>query len=280
MLVGLRSRKHIAPFALLRPVTVAEAANALAVDGSVPLAGGIDLIDRLKSGVPVTRVVALSGVDELKAIRREADDLVIGALATHHAIATSDVGAAALPDLPGLWRGVANPRIRFTGTIGGNLASALPHYDGWPAVLALGGHAVLAQPGGEPPIVEQAGPADLRGALLLSIRIPVGPETRHLLADRSLHPTLSVYLGAKANGGVLRSARIAVGCAFPQARAAELPVAGIPISEVGSRAADLAAAATAVLGEPRSDGLASGSYRARTIAVLTRRLLVRLGARG
>ena len=59
MLVGLRSRKHIPPFDLVRPASVEEACRALATPGrSVVMAGGLDLIDRLKGGEPVDRIIA------------------------------------------------------------------------------------------------------------------------------------------------------------------------------------------------------------------------------
>lgn len=278
MLVGLRSRKHIASFELVRPSNIPEALAAGAEDGSAYLAGGIDLIDRLKTGVAVRRVVALAGLDGLKEIRREPEALVLGALATHDAIANHPDVAAAVPDLPALWRQVANPRIRFVGTLGGNLASGYAPYDGWPMVLAIGGRVVIAGPDGAPRVVDAKAPSDPDGALFLGIRVPTGTEPPRLLADRSLHPTVSVYLGAETAGGALRSLRVAVGCAFPQARVAALPVAGLAVAELGPAAAELAEGAAAELGEPVSDGLASGAYRRRMIAVLTRRLLVRLGA--
>lgn len=279
-LIGLRSRKHIASFDLLRPETVADAAAAGAAEGSAFLAGGIDLIDRLKSGTPLRRMISLASVPSLRAIRREADGLVIGALATHDAITTDLAVAEAIPDLPPLWRKVANPRIRFTGTIGGNLVSGYPHYDGFPAMLALGASVVVAGLDGAPAETDAASVADLRGHLLLAVRIPTGAEPPRLLADRTLHPTVSVYLGANVEGGMLRAARVAVGCCFPEARVAPLAVAGLALARLGGAAAELAEAVANALGEPKSDGLASGAYRRRMIAVLTRRLLVRLGANG
>jgi carbon-monoxide dehydrogenase medium subunit len=114
--------------------------------------------------------------------------------------------------------------------------------------------------------------------ILERIRIPVAPFPQRLLADRSLHPIISLYLGAEIEARVIRSARIAVGCAYAQPVVAELPLAGVPVAALGADAAAVARDAAAALAEPMSDGRASGSYRRRMVEVLTRRLLIRLGS--
>jgi carbon-monoxide dehydrogenase medium subunit len=187
-LVGLRSRKHIHPFDLVRAATPGEAIGMALPDArSAFMAGGLDLIDQMKSGKTFERVILLDGIDAMKAIRRVGDRIVIGALATHAEIAQSDPLAEAVPDLVALWRTVANPRVRYAGTIGGNLMSGQPQYDAAPALLALGADAVLHTAVGVRTIgIDRV--TDHPGALLDSISI--APPLR-LLADRSLHPALS-----------------------------------------------------------------------------------------
>ena len=71
MLVGLRSRRHIAPFSLHRPETWDEAVALRRQPGSSAfLAGGIDLIDRLKHGHVIDRLIRLDGIPGLAEIRR------------------------------------------------------------------------------------------------------------------------------------------------------------------------------------------------------------------
>ena len=66
MLTGLRSRKHISSFELVRPANLDAARRALSAPGrNAVMAGGIDLIDRLKLGEEVDRVILLAGVREL-----------------------------------------------------------------------------------------------------------------------------------------------------------------------------------------------------------------------
>jgi aerobic carbon-monoxide dehydrogenase medium subunit len=241
------------------------------------MAGGLDLIDRMKSGKTFERVISLDGIDALKGIRRESGRIVVGALATHEEIARSDLLGEAAPDLAALWRMIANPRVRHTGTLGGNLMSGQPHYDAAPALLALGAEAAVHTPAG----VRMVGIdrlADHPRALLESISIAGTPPLR-LLADRSLHPVLSIYLGACVDRGKLTTSRIAIGCACERPVAVDLPLGGEPVSALAARAGEVARAVAAALpAEMISDGLAGAAYRRRMCDVLIRRLLVRLAA--
>jgi carbon-monoxide dehydrogenase medium subunit len=278
MLVGLRSRKHIAPFELVRPVSLEATCRALSSPGgNVVMAGGIDLIDRLKFGETVDRVIHLGNVRELAGVCRDGDAVSVGALTTHADVISDATLAELVPDWQSIWRGIANPRIRLAGTIGGNLMSAMPHYDAPPALLALGASAIAASPAGTSAALDLGGLSKRNEIILERIRIPVVPRQR-LLADRSLHPIISLYLGASVEGSKIHSARIAVGCAYPEPAMAELPLAGVAVASLGSDAAEIASKAAATFAEPMSDGLASGSYRRRMIEVLTRRLLIKLGS--
>ena len=129
-LVGLHSRKHILPFSLLRPTTKAEACAAMQGGGRAAfMAGGLDLIDRMKGGEAFDRVIFLGAITPLHGIRRIDGRIIIGALATHADVQASDVLAHAVPDLTALWREIANPRVSYAGTLGGNLMSDMHHYD-------------------------------------------------------------------------------------------------------------------------------------------------------
>jgi aerobic carbon-monoxide dehydrogenase medium subunit len=276
--VGLRSRKRIHPFDLLRPVSPEEATGMVLPGArSAFMAGGLDLIDRMKSGESFQRVILLDGIATMKTIRREGSRIVIGALTAHADIAHNGLLGEAAPDLAALWRTIANPRVRHTGTIGGNLMAGQPHYDAAPALLALGAEAALRTAAG----VRTVGIGELAGhpgALLDSISIAETPALR-LLADRSLHPLLSVYLGARVNRGELIAARVAIGCAYERPVAVDLPLGGDAVSGLTTRADEaVRAVATALPANMIDDGLASAAYRRRMCDVLIRRLLVRLAA--
>jgi carbon-monoxide dehydrogenase medium subunit len=277
-LVSLRSRKHIRPFDLLRPANPEEAIG-LTLPGarSAFMAGGLDLIDDMKSGRTFERVILLDGIATMKAIRRVDGRIVIGALTTHAEIAHNDLLGEVAPDLVAMWRTIANPRVRYTGTIGGNLMSGQPHYDAAPALLALGAEAVLHEATGVRRIgIDRL--ADHPGAFLDSVSIAETPPLR-LLADRSLHPVVSVYLSARVNRGELITARVAIGCACERPVAVDLPLGGEPMSALAAKAGEAVHAVAAALpAEMIDDGLASAAYRRRMCDVLIRRVLARLGA--
>ncbi len=275
MLIGLRSRMHIAPFDLVRPDNIAAClANLAEGKRSVLMAGGIDLIDRMKSGETFDTVVSLSGIPDLNGIREADGAMIVGALTTHATLARDPLIAERLPDLAKVWQQIANPRVRHTGTIGGNLMSALPHYDAMPALMALGATARIATPANglqSVPLDELPGSQ----ALLVNIVIPVSGA--RLVADRSLHPSVSVYAGATIAAGKMKALRVAIGGAFARARVVTLPAQDMPQSSLGTQAEAFARTVADALPEPLTDGFASASYRRRMIEALTRRMLVRLG---
>jgi aerobic carbon-monoxide dehydrogenase medium subunit len=138
-------------FALARPRTLDEAFSAFAAAGgdAAWLAGGTELLQVMKMGfAQFGTLVDLKGLDELRGIRRTADGLRIGAATTHREVERSADVADAFPALAGLERGVANVRVRSTGTLGGNLAFAEPHSDPATLLLATGAAVELAGPGG------------------------------------------------------------------------------------------------------------------------------------
>jgi len=132
-------------FRVLRPRSLAEALDTLAVNGSDDgptvanadawgsrpvrlLAGGTDLVPNLKHGLlDVETVVALKALPGLRGVMRRMDagagegELAIGALTSiAHAAAHADV-LAAWPALARAWGQIAGPQLRAMGTVGGNL---------------------------------------------------------------------------------------------------------------------------------------------------------------
>jgi aerobic carbon-monoxide dehydrogenase medium subunit len=271
MLVGLRSRRQIAPFALHRPVTLAEAVALRRNPGvSAFLAGGIDLIDWLKHGHAIDRLIRLDGVSGLAAITGDPDQLRIGAMATHAAITGSALIGEVLPDLSSLWHQVANPRVRFAGTIGGNVMAARSDYDGLPALLALGAEAEIATENGV-----QRTPLDKLDDLVTGFVIPA-PSALRLFTDRSLRPAVSLWLGMTVTGGHVTALRVAAGMAHPVPVCVALDL-DVPVAALGAQAASIAEQIMRQLPEPMTDGRAGASYRRRMVGVLTRRILSRAG---
>jgi len=126
-------------FELTRANSVAEAAAALAKSGGRALAGGQSLVGamKLRLAQPGT-LVDLSGIAELRGIRKEGDAIVIGAMTRHAEVAASATVKGAIPALCALAQGIGDRQVRNMGTLGGSIANNDPAAD-WPAaVLGLG----------------------------------------------------------------------------------------------------------------------------------------------
>jgi CO/xanthine dehydrogenase FAD-binding subunit len=253
---------HMLPeFDLLMPKTLPEALEMLAegVPDVTPLAGGTGLLVDMRGGLRRPRaLVDLSGLDELRAVRRENGHVVAGAGVT---IAELLEHALIAQHAPVLQQGAAvfaNPLVRNRATLGGNLAYASPAADTAPPLLVL----------------------DAEDELLAAIRWPV-PSPRAAGAFRKLAlrkaDAIAVVSAAvmveRDDDGRCVQARIALGAVAPtpiRARAAEDLLRGQPLTpDAIAEAAHLAAGATCCVDDVR----ASASYRQRVADTLVRRLL-------
>jgi CO/xanthine dehydrogenase FAD-binding subunit len=130
-----------------RPKDVEEAVQLRARLGSgAPfLAGGTDLIVRLKDGeIAPEALIDISFIETLKEIREVDDTIVIGSLASY-----ADLGSSPLVREFGCVLAqaaveVGAPQIQNAATIGGNIANASPAADGIPPLYALGARITLA----------------------------------------------------------------------------------------------------------------------------------------
>jgi len=109
-----------------RPASVADAKAALSTDARY-LAGGQSLIQAMKLRLSSSeRLVDLGGLSDLKAIKMDGANVVIGAMVTHAAVAASADVKRACPALAELAAGIGDPMVRNMGTIGGSIANADP----------------------------------------------------------------------------------------------------------------------------------------------------------
>jgi carbon-monoxide dehydrogenase medium subunit len=118
-----------------QPKTIADAASLLASTGGRALAGGQSLVAamKLRLSQPGT-LVSLSGIPDLKGIRKDGERIVIGAMTRHADIASSDIVKGAMPALSSLAEGIGDRQVRNMGTLGGSLANNDPAAD-WPAAV-------------------------------------------------------------------------------------------------------------------------------------------------
>ena len=214
------------PFAYARPTSLAEAVALLDRLGpeALPLAGGTDLVIRLRDGtLRPSHVVDVKAVAELRPGIREADArLVIGATTV-----MTDIMAephvrrdfAALAEAAAV---VGSVQIRNRATLAGNLCNASPAADTAPPLLAYDATVVAVGPEGERRIPLDAffvrsGLTTLaRGELVTAVELPLPTRRRgavHLRRTRRRgHDLASVTLACSIDdAGVTRLAYGSVG---------------------------------------------------------------------
>jgi carbon-monoxide dehydrogenase medium subunit len=127
-------------FSYHKPTTVADAVKLLAADPEAKaIAGGHTLIPALKHRLnKPTSLVDLSGIGELRGIRREGNSFRIGALTKHDDVAENAEIKASIPALAYLAKHIGDTQVRNRGTIGGSVSNNDPAADYPAAVLGLG----------------------------------------------------------------------------------------------------------------------------------------------
>jgi len=196
------SFRTLTPCRAHRPLSVDDAVAA-AVTADVPcvVAGGSDLPAKFNAGFTPTDLIDVSGIGELKVVEQDAVGLVIGACVTHYEGAAHPLVRDYAPGFAAAWRKIANVRIRFSATIGGNLMARCTRYEGAILLSALGARARLQGPSGAFEIpVEDVGTADLaKGSLLTAV---VLPPRRRLRFDyeRSMRPIMTQAVAVDDDG--------------------------------------------------------------------------------
>lgn len=116
------------------------AAVATIKDGedAKPLAGGMTLIPVLKQRLAAhSDLVDLSAIPDLKGIRVEGGELVVGAMTCHADVNASAEVKSMIPALSELAGQIADPAVRHRGTMGGSISNADPAADYPAAVVGL-----------------------------------------------------------------------------------------------------------------------------------------------
>lgn len=168
-----------------RPTSVSDATRLLHElgDDARVIAGGHSLIPMMKLRMVVpSHLVDLQDIAELKAVTREGDELVIGAMTTQHTLITDALIGEAVPLLREAALQIADPQMRYVGTIGGNVANGDPGNDMPGVMQCLGAVFELSGPGG----IRHVPARDFYEAayvtaladdeILTRIRVPMPPE--------------------------------------------------------------------------------------------------------
>jgi carbon-monoxide dehydrogenase medium subunit len=125
------------PFSYHRPHTLPEALALLARhegEGRL-LAGGQSLIPLMKLRLAAPEhLIDLAAIGDLKRIERSGKGLLIGAMVTQAELIAAQIVADTAPLVPEASLLVADPQVRYVGTLGGNLANGDPGND-MPAIM-------------------------------------------------------------------------------------------------------------------------------------------------
>lgn len=261
-------------FAYHKPATVADAVKLLSADSDArPISGGQTLLPALKHRLnKPTSLVDLSGIAELRGVKRDGNKIIIGAMTKHAEVANNPEVKAAIPMLAQLAGNIGDNQVRNRGTIGGSVSNNDPAADYPSAVVALNATVVTSsrriaaddffqgmfttalEPGEllvavEFPIPEKAGYAKMKN-----------PASRYVMAGAFV---------AKTGGQVRVAINGAAACVFRQT---EMEAA---------LAANWSPAAVAGIKQPaddmNSDIHGSAEYRAHLVTVMAKRAVAAAG---
>ena len=281
------------PFSYHRPATVADAVKLLSTlgDDARPLAGGHSLVPMMKLRLATPEhLVDLHGIDGLKGVRREGDKVVIGAMTTQHELLASGEIAKSIPILHETALLIADPQVRYRGTLGGNVANGDPGNDMPALMMTLGASYRLEGPDGS----REVAAADYYqgayftaiepGELLTAISIPP-PAAGHGYAYEKLKRKVGDYATAAAAVVLTMAAGKVASCAIGLTNLHETPLlatdaakAVIGTSLDATTLKKAAAAAEAIM-SPAADARGPVEYRKHVGGIMVTRALQRAAAR-
>ncbi len=276
-------------FAYHHPKSIAEAVALLADLGEEAraLAGGHSLIPMMKLRLATPEhLIDLSGIGDLKGIRSDSGDIVIGAMTTQHELIASDLLTSKLPILRETSLVIADPQVRYMGTLGGNVANGDPGND-MPAVMqSLGATYHVVGKGGERRLAardfyKSAFTTALQpGEILSAVRIPV-PATGHGWAYEKLKRKVGDYATAAAAVVLTMGGGKVASCAIALTNVADTPLWAERASQIvigsalDATTVKKAAAAAEAITSPASDNRGPAHYRTKMAGVMVTRALGR-----
>src|ERR1700742_664325 len=280
-------------FAYHRPTSVNEAVALLTDlgDDARAIAGGHSLIPMMKLRLATPgHLVDLGGIAELKGVRAENGDIVIGAMTTQHELIGSDVLSAKVPILREASLLIADPQVRYLGTLGGNVANGDPGNDMPAVMLCLGasydvaGRASARRIGARDFYQGAYFTALEPGEIVSAVRIPV-PAAGHGYAYEKLKRKIGDYATAAAAVVLTMNGDRVATCSIGLTNVAETPLWAeeaakiIAGSALDGATVKKAVAAAEAITSPASDGRGPAAYRTKMAGVMLARALARAQTR-
>lgn len=276
-----------------RPATAQDAVALLAQLGedARPLAGGHSLIPVMKSRLAAPEhLVDLRGIADLRGIRAEGGKVVIGAMTTQHDLLHSPVIAEHLPIVPETSALIADPQVRYLGTIGGNVANGDPGNDMPALMMCLDATYVVLGAGGERRISARDfylgtyATALAAGEIVTAIEIPAMPKGMGFAYEK-LKRKVGDYATAAAAVTLTLAQGTCTSASIGLTNVADTPLLASDAAKalVGTaltkQAIDAAVAAAEAITNPAHDARGTPAYRTKMAGVMVRRAIDRAAAR-
>lgn len=280
-------------FAYHRPKSVSEAVALLASlgDEARPLAGGHSIIPMMKLRLATPgHLVDLGAIAELKGIQRQANSIVIGAMTTQSELVGSKLLADTVPILKETSLLVADPQVRYVGTIGGNVANGDPGNDMPAVMMSLDATYRLTEKRGTRTVKARDfyqgtyATALKPGEIVTAIEIPV-PPAGHGYAYEKLKRKVGDYATAAAAVVLTVASKKVKTCAIALTNLADTPLfakdasAAVIGTSLDAKAIVAAAAAAGKIMSPAADARGPVEYRSSVGGVMIARALQRAFAR-
>jgi aerobic carbon-monoxide dehydrogenase medium subunit len=281
------------PFEYHRPATVADAVKLLADfgDEARPLAGGHSLVPMMKLRLATPgHLIDLHGVAGLKGIRRDGNNVVIGAMTTQAELLASNEIAKSLPIVQETALLVADPQVRYRGTIGGNVANGDPGNDMPALMMTLDATYRLEGPSGGRDVAASEFyqgayfTALEPGEILTSVSVPV-PAAGHGYAYEKLKRKIGDYATAAAAVVLTMAGGKVAACAIGLTNLHETPLLAVDAANaVIGTSLDVAslkkaAAAAEAIMSPAADARGPVEYRKHVGGIMVTRALQRAMSR-
>ena len=249
------------------------------------LAGGHSLLPMMKLRfAQPSHLVDLGRIAELRGIAQVGDEIRIGAMTTENDLLRSALLAEKVPLLVEGAGWIADPQVRYKGTIGGDISHGDPGNDHPALMLALDASFVLAGPSGERVVKADGYFLGLYatllepGEILTQVRVPIPPAGSGWSYQKLKRKTGDFATAATAVQLQLAGGRIAkvgigltnVGTTALKARAAEDFLAGRALDETALREAARLAMSIC---EPMADLRGDAEYKTAMCGEMTRRAL-------
>ncbi len=255
------------------------------------VAGGHSLIPMMKLRMAVPEhLVDLQDIADLKGISVDGGTVTIGAMTTQAALIASEELATVCPIIKETSLQIADPQVRYFGTIGGNVANGDPGND-MPALMqALNADYILQGSGGTREVAARAFyeaaffTALEDGEILTAVRF-AAPSAGHGYAYEKQKRKIGDYATAAAavlltmNGGKCETAAIALTNVADTPLLAEEAARAVVGTSLDGAALSAAAEAAKAITSPVKDVRGPADFRRHVAGVMVQRAIEKAAAR-